>query len=146
MALNDTGSQADQALAIALEVAADPQRAAALLLQAVLATKHHPTVGIIGNKFLHAGLAAAGHHGDALALLEQTTYPSFGYQFANTLEPASENIWELWDSPFEGTGMNSRNHHMFSSYSHFLVTVVGGITEEPGHLRLRPALALDVAP
>ena len=37
-------------------------------------------------------------------------YPSFGYEATNTLEPATYNLWELTDAPFEGTGMNSRNH------------------------------------
>ena len=52
------------------------------------------------------------------------------------------------DSPFEGVGMNSRNHHMFSSFSHYLVTTVGGVDETSGdHVQLRPAAggALDVA-
>ena len=89
----DQGGQTDQALAIALGVPADKQRATEQLLQAVVATQHHPTVGIIGNKFLHAGLASGGHHTDAVALLEQTSYPSFGFEFANSLEPATENVW-----------------------------------------------------
>jgi hypothetical protein len=173
----DTGSQTDEALAIAAlgAVAAahggggggGARRTAhggAKLLEAVLAARHHPTTGIIGTKFLHAALASAGHHTDALALLEQTSYPSFGFEFANSAEPASENLWELMDSPWEGTGMNSRNHHMFSSFSHYLVTTVGGVEEEQRqaaattgdsdgggggglHLHLRPAAggALDVA-
>ena len=44
--------------------------------------------------------------------------------------------------------MNSRNHHMFSSFSHYLVTTVGGVDEISGdHVQLRPAAggALDVA-
>ena len=39
-------------------------------------------------------------------------------------------MWELWDSPFEGTGMNSRNHHMFTSFSYYLVTQVAGVSIE----------------
>ena len=57
----------------------------------------------------------------ALAVLEQTDYPSIGYSFANSLEPATTNLWELPDAPAEGTGMNSRNHHMYSSFSGYLV-------------------------
>lgn len=28
----------------------------------------------------------------------------------------SENMWELFDAPYEGVGMNSRNHHMVITY------------------------------
>ena len=43
--------------------------------------------------------------------------------YFNELEPATEGMWELFDAPYEGTGMNSRNHHMFSSVSAYLVQV-----------------------
>lgn len=41
------------------------------------------------------------------------------------LPKATENLWELWDGYHEGVGMNSRNHHMFSSFSTFLVQLAG---------------------
>eukprot|EP00967_Tisochrysis_lutea_P138353 scaffold249529_cov35-Tisochrysis_lutea.AAC.2 len=50
----------------------------------------------------------------SLAILMQLDYPSIGYGFANPYEPANESLWELADAPFEGPGMNSRNHHMWS--------------------------------
>ena len=33
------------------------------------------------------------------------TYPSFGYEILDADEPAT-TVWELWDGPFEGPGMN----------------------------------------
>ena len=52
---------------------------------------------IVVGWFRHADLA--------LAMLEHTDYPSIGYNFANVLEPATENLWELQDAPFEGIYM-----------------------------------------
>jgi alpha-L-rhamnosidase len=34
-------------------------------------------------------------------------------------------VWELLDAPSEGPGMNSRNHHMFSSVSAWLYALAG---------------------
>jgi alpha-L-rhamnosidase len=72
----------------------------------------HITTGIIGGKYLFQALADAGHKDVALKVLETTDYPGFGFMFSNTMEPATENLWELFDAPYEGVGMNSRNHHM----------------------------------
>ena len=58
-------------------------------------------------------LAAIGRKDIALAVLEKTDYPSFGFMRYNTLEPATSNLWELLDAPYQGSGMNSRNHHMW---------------------------------
>jgi hypothetical protein len=106
----------------------------------VTASKNHHTTGIIGWKFLFDGLKAGGHEDTALAVLEQTTYPSIGYYFANKYEPATENLWELMDAPYEGTGMNSRNHHMWSSYSHYLVASVAGLAQQPSSSGYREVL------
>ena len=99
------------------------------LQEAVAAEKNHHNTGIIGFKFLFDGLKAGGHEATALAVLEQTDYPSVGHCFANLLEPASENLWELMDAFVEGVGMNSRNHHMWSSYSHYLISDLAGISQ-----------------
>lgn len=96
-------------------------------LGSVTAAKGHSTCGIIGMKYLFSALAGIGRKDTALQILEQVDYPSLGYMAYNTLEPATENLWELPDGPFEGTGMNSRNHHMFSSYSLYLVQGVAGV-------------------
>ena len=90
------------------------------LLDMVATTyKDHNMCGIIGMKFLFEQLAAMGREDTALAVLESTSYPSIGFMAYNTYEDATENLWELWDAYTEGVGMNSRNHHMFSSYSKY---------------------------
>merc|ERR1711957_997758 len=73
----------------------------------------------------------SGHGDVALAMLKKREYPSYGYMYFNDLEPAKECMWELPDAPYQGTGMNSRNHHMFSSVGHYLMTRVAGLSHDP---------------
>jgi len=89
------------------------------------------TGGIINNRFLFDVLHDEGHADVALAMLKKRDYPSYGYMYFNDLEPAKECMWELPDSPYQGTGMNSRNHHMFSSVGHYLVARVAGLSHNP---------------
>jgi len=89
--------------------------------------------GIINNRFLFDVLHENGHADLALAMLKRKDYPSYGYMYFNVLEPAKECMWELPDAPFEGTGMNSRNHHMYSSVGHYLITRVGGLSLDSVH-------------
>ena len=53
-------------------------------------------------------------HRRGSAHARRTDYPSYGFMITHLDEPAT-TIWELWDSPTEGPGMNSRNHIMFGT-------------------------------
>ena len=134
------GFQTAQALALNLGVSPNVDRTRALLVQSLSENKGHYTTGIIGFKSLLPELYAAGEQDTALAILMQTDYPSIGYNFANGKEEATENLWELPDADMEGIGMNSRNHHMWSSYSAYLVQHVGGVEiNAASGATLRPA-------
>lgn len=85
------------------------------------------TGGIINNRYLFDVLANHGHVELAVEMLKSKTYPSYGYMFFNALEPARESMWELPNAPFQGVGMDSRNHHMFSSVGAFLIKHVAGL-------------------
>lgn len=146
----DNCGQSSYALSLLAGVATPDVAAAAMtaLLNDIVSTQHnHVTVGIIGAKALFALLKSSGHVQTGVDLAEQTTQPSWGYMIYNDVEPATSNLWELWDSPTEGPGMNSRNHHMFSSISEFIVTAAGGVDNlncRDG-LTFRPASALSVS-
>jgi alpha-L-rhamnosidase len=105
--------------------AASQKAVSANFLADITASKDHMTTGIIGGKAFFFALDSIGAKATATAVLEKTDYPSYGYMAKNTLEPATENLWELMDAPYEGTGMNSRNHHMWSAVSTYLVKSVG---------------------
>lgn len=103
-----------------------------LLNRLMTTNKAHTDTGIIGFKFLFEQLAAMGRADDALTVLETTSFPSIGFMGYNKYEPATENVWELWDGYTEGTGMNSRNHHMFSSFTKYMVEIGGGVAQVEG--------------
>jgi len=129
-------------LVLALQLGTCPDVAAtrAALVASLKKSGMHYNTGIIGFKFLFDQLYAAGEEDMASTVLSQLDYPSIGYYFANAEEKASTNLWELPDAPREGTGMNSRNHHMWSSYSAYLVKHIAGLdTDHPqGAVLFRP--------
>jgi alpha-L-rhamnosidase len=142
-------TQTAQVLALALGAGvtsgAAKAKTLARLVENILSEETHFNVGIIGHKFLYDVLKDGGQEKLSLDILEQTDYPSLGYFFANPLEKATENLWELPDAPAEGTGMNSRNHHMWSSYSQYLVRSVAGLGGNAQQLLLRPASVDELA-
>jgi len=127
-----TGMQTELALTLALGLSPDMNKSRTQLYAAVNATNFHFNTGIIGFKSLFNALYDAGSPAASAAILDQTDYPSIGYEFANSEEPTTEDLWELPDAPREGTGMNSRNHHMYSSYSHYLLTHMAGVDQKEG--------------
>ena len=124
-----------------------------LVTNIVSTNLNHVTVGIIGAKLLFPMLTAHAQHEVAVSLAEQVSYPSWGYMLYNPTEPAVGSIWELWNAPTQGPGMNSRNHHMFSSLSQWLIQSVGGLSGvQPTHegtcqakITMRAAAALGVS-
>eukprot|EP00731_Ephydatia_muelleri_P002630 Em0001g2630a len=111
----------------------------------------HITAGIIGTKFLLPVLSLVNRSDLALEVVQQTDYPSWGFIVYNTLEPAT-TIWELWNAQSGSAGMDSRNHHMFSSVSGWMMTDMVGLTL-PRHggergfkeLEFHPARYLDLS-
>lgn len=86
----------------------------------------HVSTGIIGTAQLFPLLSDNGYHDLSLELVSSTTYPSYGYMFNNAYENAT-TLWELWDAPFEGPGMNSRNHIMYGSVGAWFYSHLAGI-------------------
>lgn len=126
----DKGVMINYVLPLALGSVPDSEKTAFVqgLLQYIAAHNNTWTGGIINNRFLFEVLADNGAIDLAWTMLKRKEYPSYGYMYFNDLEPATENMWELPDAPFEGDGMNSRNHHMFSSVGQFLVTHGAGLS------------------
>ena len=105
----------------------------------------HFTTGIVGVAQLFPVLSANGQHDLALQLAQQTTYPSYGWMFSNAVENAT-TLWELWDSPNEGPGMNSRNHIMFGSIGAWFYRDVAGVSLNAlQEIVVRPRMAVDMA-
>src|SRR5689334_219023 len=73
--------------------------------------------GIIGTKYLFPLFLLLNRTDVAFSVAIHTSYPSYAFMFLNSFENAT-TLWELWESPFKGASMNSRNHIMFGRYVH----------------------------
>lgn len=136
--LYDNGAMITSVLPLALGAVPHSEKDAVVqnLLSHITGKNGTWSGGIINNRFLFDVLHDNGHADVALAMLKRRDYPSYGYMYFNEFEPARECMWELPDAPFQGTGMNSRNHHMFSSVGHYLVTRIAGLSRGPGSAEL----------
>eukprot|EP00948_MAST-09A_sp_MAST-9A-sp1_P000314 g314.t1 len=142
----DNGIQTALVLGVASGICPDNEKVISNLVKDIANHKGHYTTGIIGFRYLFDALYGANQSALAHNILVETDYPSIGYYFANPDEQASENLWELPDANREGTGMNSRNHHMWSSYSSYLVRRVGGVqTLSRYEYELTPASSTDLS-
>ena len=124
---------------------ADRDHVANGLLDALITRQQlHVSTGIIGAKALFPTLSAIGRTDTAVGLLEQLTWPSWGFMAFNDLEPAT-TLWELWSAPWKGPGMNSRNHHMFSSVSLWILERVGGLSPPTCHSNGTAPISVRIA-
>lgn len=139
------GMQTAQILALALpNVVPSDLRNSVLnyLVSDITGKGKHASTGIIGTAQLYPLLSDNGHHDLALELVTSITYPSYGYMFNNPYENAT-TLWELWDAPFEGPGMNSRDHIMFGSVGAWFYSHLAGIDLTPALLTIRPRMASE---
>ena len=121
--------------------------AAKYLIEDLKKRDWHLSTGFVGLSYLLPTLADTSNLDIAYRLLNQDTFPSWGYSIRN----GATTIWERWDGwtdekGFQDPGMNSFNHYAFGSVGRWLFNTVAGIdTEEPGFKRIRiepkPALA-----
>ena len=70
--------------------------------------KDHVSCGVIGMQHLMTCLTHHGHLDQAMRIILQKDYPSFGYM----IERGATTIWELWNGDTADPAMNSGNHVM----------------------------------
>jgi alpha-L-rhamnosidase len=126
----DIGVQTAMALPLYLGIVPNPQAVVTTLLNDIANHQNHLTTGIIGTKYLLLFLSDIGRTDVALKLATQTSYPSWIWEWVQTLETPATTLWELWDAPNEGPGMNSRNHIMMGSVGHWFYRNLAGIQQE----------------
>jgi len=100
-----------------------------LLNDVVVNQKSHLSTGILGTKYLLPALSEIGRTDLALKIVSQTTYPSWAYMWTQTVETPATTLWELWDAPSSGPGMNSRNHIMYGSVGEWMYQYLAGIRQ-----------------
>ena len=141
------GLQAANIMALSLPGVVPANLAQAVLgsLVSDLQSKGHFTTGIVSIARLFPLLSSSGQHDLALRLIQNTTYPSYGFQFSNSWENAT-TVWETWDAPFRGDGpyMNSRNHHMYASIGAWFYRYLAGIHVNAfAPILIHPRMAMD---
>jgi alpha-L-rhamnosidase len=123
----DTATQACQAFALylGLVTADEKDRALDVLVRDVMdANKGHLSTGIFGTKFMLNVLADLGRADVAFNIVNQRTFPGWGYM----LENGATTLWEHWafsDNTY------SHNHPMFGSVSEWFYKVPAGINPAP---------------
>ena len=123
-------TQACYVLALASDLLdeARQKQAAAHLVADIERHGWHLTTGFVGTKDLMLVLAKIGRDDVAYKLLEQSTFPSWGF----SIEHGATSIWERWDGwtpekGFQDPGMNSFAHYSFGAVYQWIVENVAGI-------------------
>jgi alpha-L-rhamnosidase len=120
-------TQASQSFALYLNLVPSEEQEAALefLLNTILtAHKGHLSTGIYGTKFLLDVLSRFGQAEVANTLINQKSFPGWGYMIENN----ATTLWEHW-ALSENT--YSHNHPMFGSVSEWFFKWLSGIQPHP---------------
>lgn len=129
-----TGSQGCNVFALKLGIvpAEYAQRVADNIAADIIKEDYHLTTGNIATKYLPEVLSEYGYTDLAMRLMEQTTYPSWGYMRSK----GATTIWERWEYA-TGFAMNSHSHPMYGSVTAWFYKYLAGISvAEPGFKRI----------
>jgi alpha-L-rhamnosidase len=80
----------------------------------------HLDTGIFGTRYLVDALAKVGRIDVAMTILNQRTYPGFGFEIAH----GATTSWEQW---LYSSAMETHDHAMFAGINASLYTELGGI-------------------
>lgn len=94
----------------------------------------HLATGFLGTPDLLPVLSRTGHTDIAYRLLNQRTYPSWGYE----VDKGATTVWERWnsikpDGSFGDASMNSFNHYAYGAVGNWMYRTIGGIQPDPEH-------------
>ncbi|MGY1495133.1 alpha-L-rhamnosidase [Streptomyces sp. QTS52] len=146
-------TQTAYVLALSMNLLPDALRGAAAdrLVALIEAKDWHLSTGFLGTPRLLPVLTDTGHTDVAYRLLQQRSFPSWGYQ----IDRGATTMWERWDSirpdgSFQDAGMNSFNHYAYGSVGEWMYTNIAGISAgRPGYreivVRPRPGGGVTTA-
>ncbi|MFI6335459.1 alpha-L-rhamnosidase [Streptomyces sp. NPDC050535] len=144
----DTQTAYVLALSMGLVPAALRTAAADRLVALIEAKGWHLSTGFLGTPRLLPVLTDTGHTDVAYRLLQQRSFPSWGYQ----IDKGATTMWERWDSirpdgSFQTPDMNSFNHYAYGSVGEWMYANIAGISAgRPGYreIVIRPRPGGDV--
>jgi len=123
----DSGSQACQAFALyfGLVPPAEKDRALKALVRDITETHQgHLSTGIFGTKYMLDALTDLGRAEVAYELVNQRTFPGWGFMLAN----GATTLWEHWEFSDD---TYSHDHPMFGSVSEWFYKALAGIKPAP---------------
>jgi alpha-L-rhamnosidase len=124
--------------AIALHFALLPEkirpRAVRYMLEGIDRYKGHMSTGFHSTYRMMLELTGSGHNDIAYKLINNRTFPSWGYSIDN----GATTIWERWDGyvkgrGFQNKGMNSFNHYAIGAVGEWMYRVILGINNDDSH-------------
>ena len=90
-----------------------------LINDIVVNKETHLDTGMVGTKYILPTLSALGYGDTALAVVMQSTYPSWGYWIAN----GANSTWEAWRSA------RSHNHYFLGTYEDWFFKNLAGVSD-----------------
>ncbi|MBW8880162.1 MAG: family 78 glycoside hydrolase catalytic domain, partial [Asticcacaulis sp.] len=122
----DRGSQAANAMALALDLAPEADRQAVLdnLVADIHARTDHVSAGDVGFPYVVRALSMHGRGDVLLAMLQRNDKPSYGEQLAH----GATALTEAWD----GERVSSQNHFMLGHIETWFYRGLGGIDVDLG--------------
>ena len=133
----DRGSQAANAMALALDLAPAADRQAVLdnLIADIRSRQNHVSAGDVGFPYVVRALSMYGRGDVLVAMLQRDDSPSYGEQLAN----GATSLTEAWD----GERISSQNHFMLGHIETWFYRGLGGINVD---LAADPAHQIVIAP
>ena len=139
-------TQAGYAIALHFDLLPEKLRPLAVkhMLEGIERYKGHMSTGFHSTYRMMLELTAAGHNDVAYKLINNQTFPSWGY----SIENGATTIWERWDGyvkgrGFQNKGMNSFNHYAIGAVGEWMYRVILGINHDDArpayeHFVIRP--------
>jgi alpha-L-rhamnosidase len=129
-------TQAGYAIALHFDLLPEKLRPLAMtyMLEGIDRYKGHMSTGFHSTYRMMLELTASGHNDVAYKLINNHTFPSWGYSIDN----GATTIWERWDGfvkgrGFQDKGMNSFNHYAIGAVGEWMYRVILGINNDDAH-------------
>jgi alpha-L-rhamnosidase len=139
-------TQAGYAIALHFDLLPEKLRPLAVkhMLEGIDRYKGHMSTGFHSTYRMMLELTDAGHNDVAYKLINNRSFPSWGY----SIENGATTIWERWDGyvkgrGFQNKGMNSFNHYAIGAVGEWMYRVILGINNDDArpayeHFVIRP--------
>jgi alpha-L-rhamnosidase len=129
-------TQAGYAIALHFDLLPETLRPLAVkyMLEGIDRYKGHMSTGFHSTFRMMLELTGSGHNDIAYKLINNHSFPSWGYSIDN----GATTIWERWDGyvkgrGFQDKGMNSFNHYAIGAVGEWMYRVILGINNDDAH-------------